>query len=148
VIELIGGRPQLVISGLVMAILAAISLALVLRPARNAEEAIRRCIWPIGAFTLLTQNLFPWYMLWLVPLLALFVGREPANGDPGVPASWLSNAWNAWFLFSGLVALAYTFFISWQPVPLALGVQFLPLYALLLLSGLDLWRRRREARGT
>ncbi len=57
---------------------AAIALAFVLRPAAGAEAAVRRCIWPVGAFTLLTQNLFPWYMLWLLPLLALY--RGPARG--------------------------------------------------------------------
>ena len=48
----------------------------------DGETALRRSLWMIGAFTLLTQNLFSWYLLWLLPLVAVFV-------QPGVlrPAS-------------------------------------------------------------
>ena len=53
--------------------LAAISLFFVLRPAQSGEQAIRRCIWPLVAFALLTQYLLPWYLLPIVPLCALFV---------------------------------------------------------------------------
>jgi hypothetical protein len=119
-VEALGGHPQTVVNGTLLAAWAAISTVFVLRPTTDAEAAIRRCIWPIGAFTLLTQNLFPWYMLWLVPLLALYVGRRGPV------------AWAGWFLFSGLIALAYTFFVDWRPVPWALAAQFLPLYAALV----------------
>jgi hypothetical protein len=136
----VGGHPQSVVNGLLLAVLAATSLAFVLRPAAGAADAIRRCIWPVGAFTLLTQNLFPWYMLWLLPLLALFVGGGPAR----LVRSW---AWGGWFLFSGLVALAYTFFVDWRPVPWALAAQFLPLYGALAWDGWRGWRRWRAASG-
>ena len=102
------------------------SIVLVVRPAHDAMDALRRCIFPIGAFTLLTQNLFPWYMLWLVPLVALFVQR----GRLGLRF----DAWTGWFLFTGLVALAYTFFITWEPVTWALLLEFVPLYAILVFS--------------
>jgi alpha-1,6-mannosyltransferase len=120
-----GGQPDQVVNAILAAALAAIGLVFVLRPAACGEQAIRRCIWPVGAFTLLTQNLFPWYMLWLVPLVALFL-------QPGKLGLRL-DAWAGWFLFSGLVALAYTFFIKWTPIAWASFVEFTPLYALLIL---------------
>jgi hypothetical protein len=123
--KLAGGQPDHVVNAIMVVALAVIGLIFVLRPAAHAEQAIRRCIWLIGAFTLLTQNLFPWYVLWLVPLIALFL-------RPGKLGLRL-DAWTGWLLFSGLVALAYTFFIKWVPVVWASFVEYVPLYALLIL---------------
>jgi alpha-1,6-mannosyltransferase len=106
--------------------LIVIAFVLVWRPAKNSDDAIRRCVYPIGAFTLLTQNLFPWYLLWLIPLLTIFM-------QPGKLGLRL-DAWTGWFLFSGLIALAYTFFIAWTPVAWASWVEFGPLYAILSLA--------------
>jgi hypothetical protein len=120
-----GSGPRAV--NLVLAVaLSIISIALVVRPARDAADALRRCILPIGAFSLFTQNLFPWYMLWLVPLVALFVQR----GQFGLRF----DAWTGWLLFTGAVTLAYTFFIDWEPVTWALILEFVPLYAILIFS--------------
>jgi alpha-1,6-mannosyltransferase len=123
--EISGGNFQHVTNALLLGSLVLTGLMLGLRPAVSGEQAVRRSIWIIGAFTLFTQNLFPWYMLWLVPLLALFV-------QPG-RLGFKLNAWTGWFLFSGLVALAYTFFIIWQPVAWVPWVEFGPLYAFLLI---------------
>jgi hypothetical protein len=112
---------------LLLAILALVSLATVLQPAKDGETALRRCIWLIGAYTLLSYNLFSWYLLWLLPLLALFVQ----------PGRWLGlrgDAWTGWWLFSGLIALSYTFFIDWKPVLLAQWAMFWPLYLFLVLA--------------
>jgi hypothetical protein len=132
-----GWRPELAVSLLLGAALAAIYAAILLRPGMGGETALRACIWPIGAFTLLTQNLFPWYLLWLVPLLAIFLPPRAWQAPPrlaGIPL----NSWTGWWLFCGLVALAYTFFIHWKPVPWVGGLEYLPLYAFLLA---DLARR-------
>ncbi|MBI4790912.1 MAG: TIGR04282 family arsenosugar biosynthesis glycosyltransferase [Chloroflexi bacterium] len=122
-------------NGLLLIVLAVISAIAFIRPAKNGEDAIRRCIWPMAAFTLLTPNLFPWYVLWLVPLVALFVR----------PGRWgfRLDAWTGWFLFTGLVALAYTFFISWEPILWVPWAEFGPLYALLTLP--YLWNTFRRA---
>ena len=72
-----------------------------------------RAIPLIGGLLLLSPNLFPWYVIWLVPFLAW---------SPSVP----------WIAFTGSVVLAYSFFLqqpwaipSWARVlefaPLALG---------------------------
>jgi hypothetical protein len=84
----------------------------------------------------LTQNLFSWYLLWLLPLVALFV-------RPGRLLGLRADGWTGWWLFCGLVALSYTFFVQWEPVPAALWAEFAPLYALLLWdAGRFLWRGR------
>jgi alpha-1,6-mannosyltransferase len=108
-------------------VLAALGLWMVLRPATDGATALRRCVWLIGAFTLLTQNLFSWYMLWLLPLIAIFL-------RPGRLLGLRADAWTGWWLFCGLVALSYTFFIHWRPLKAALWAQFLPLYAFLLVA--------------
>lgn len=116
---------------LLLAILALLSMIMVVRPAKDGMTALRRCIWLIGAYTLLSYNLFSWYLLWLLPLLALFV-------EPGRWLGFRGDAWTGWWLFSGLIALSYTFFIHWQPVPAAQWAQFWPLY---LFLAVDLARR-------
>jgi hypothetical protein len=121
---------------LTLGVLGVIGLLMVLRPATDGETAVRRSIWLMGAFTLLTQNLFSWYMLWLLPLVALFV-------QPGRLAGLRADGWTGWWLFCGLVGLSYTFFIRWRPVPVALWAQFVPLYALLLWDvGRSLYNKR------
>jgi alpha-1,6-mannosyltransferase len=126
--------PMLGVRVTLLAILALASLVMVLRPATDGETAVRRCIWLIGAYTLLYYNLFSWYLLWLLPLLALFV-------QPGRFFGLQADAWTGWWLFSGLIALSYTFFIAWKPVPLFQWVEFVPLYLFLLL---DLLRRGKN----
>ena len=125
--------PKQSVAVLLLAILAVISLIMVLPPPADGETAIRRCLWLIGAYILLSYNLFSWYLLWLLPLLALFV-------QPGRWFGLQANGWTGWWLFSGLIALSYTFFIDWKPVPVAQWVQFLPLYLFLLLDLARGWK--------
>jgi hypothetical protein len=107
--------------------LVVMSLVFVLRPVAPARDALMRCIWLIGWYTLLTQNLFAWYLLWLLPLIALFA-------EPGQLFGFKSSATTAWLIFSGSIALSYVFFIRWRPVPATQIAEFVPLYALLVLS--------------
>ncbi|MGB8212595.1 MAG: glycosyltransferase family 87 protein [Anaerolineales bacterium] len=117
---------------LTLGLIALAALWAIFHPAADAEMALRRCIWPIGIFTLLSQNLFSWYMLWLLPLVALFI--EPSGRKlAGLNLPRL-DAWTGWWLFCGLVGLSYTFFINWQPMEAAILAQFLPLYAFLLVD--------------
>jgi hypothetical protein len=122
-----GINPDRGVFWLTFAVLAIHTGWMVWRPAPDAETAVRRCIWLIGSFTLLTQNLFSWYMLWLLPLLALFL-------RPGSFWGLRFDAWTGWWLFCGLIMLSYTFFIDWRPVPAAIWTQFLPLYLFLLID--------------
>jgi hypothetical protein len=107
--------------------LAALSAAFTLRPAQSGQQAFGRCAWLIGWFTLTTQNLFPWYLLWLLPLLALWVEPGRVFGLRLAPAT-------AWLIFTGTSALAYLFFIRWRVVAWGQAAEFLPLYLLLLAS--------------
>jgi hypothetical protein len=81
---------------------------------------------------LFSYNLFSWYLLWLLPLLALFVRSGRWFG-------LRADAWTGWWLFSGLIALSYTFFIDWKAVPLAQWAQFGPLYLFLALALARRW---------
>jgi len=109
--------------------LAVLSGVFVLRPRAEARAALWRCAWLIGWFTLWTQNLFPWYLLWLLPLLAVFA-------EPGRWLGFRLAPGLAWLVFSGTVALAYLFFIRWQVVPLGQAAEYAPLYGLLVISAM------------
>ena len=112
----------------------------IIKPAPDAETALRRCILPIGVITLLSQNLFSWYMLWLLPLIAVFL--EPSGKRLGILTLPRLDAWTGWWLFCGLIGLSYTFFIEWKPVNAAIYVQFLPLYIMLLIDQARLYAKR------
>lgn len=144
----VGAHPEQIILLILFITLAVIYFVLFyLRPPANGMVAIRRCIWPIGAFTLLTQNLFPWYMLWLVPLLALFLpassfGTQASLG--GFPIS----SWTGWWLFCCLIPISYPFFVPSGNLLLRVLlslIQLLPLYAFLAYDFYHWLQRRRQS---
>jgi hypothetical protein len=106
-----------------------ISLWMMARPALTARAAILRCFWPIGIYLLVNHNLFAWYVLWLLPLIALELSPR-------------LNMALAWWSFTGTVALSYTFFLRWRVEAWGIQLQFWPLYLLLLLAAL-IWLRQR-----
>lgn len=116
---------------LTMGVLIVITLWMIQKPVSGGRQALRRCIWLIGAVTLLSQNLFPWYMLWLLPLIAIFLEPSPRSL---IGRSFNLDAWSGWWLFCGLIALSYTFFIDWKTIQVVQWIQFLPLYAFLLIG--------------
>ncbi len=101
-------------------------------PAPDARTALRRCILPIGVLTLLSQDLFSWYMLWLLPLIAIFL--TPSDKGLGILKFPQLDAWTGWWLFCGLIGLSYTVFINGRPIKTATLAQFLPLYLFLLID--------------
>lgn len=107
--------------------LAVAGLIFLLRPAASGRVALRRCVWIIAWFILFSQNLLPWYLLWLLPLIALFLESEGHSGMKPTPMV-------AWLIFSGTIALAYTFFIDWHVIPAAQRLEFFPLYISLVLA--------------
>jgi hypothetical protein len=131
----LGVDPDQGILALTLAALAVLGLWMIVRPAADGETAVRRSIWLIGAFTLLTQNLFSWYMLWALPLAAVFV-------QPGRLLGLRADAWTGWWLFCGLIALSYSIFITGRPQPWAGWAQYLPLYTLLAIDAAR-WLRQR-----
>jgi hypothetical protein len=135
---LFDAAPRLGLSGAALANivtfggLALLGAAFTLRPAASARQALLRCLWIIGWFTLFTQNLFSWYLLWLLPLVALFVEPGKLLGIRLAPAG-------AWLIFTGTVALSYLFFLNWRVVLWAQAAEYLPLYGLLLVSAAATW---------
>ncbi|MBN1148018.1 MAG: DUF2029 domain-containing protein [Anaerolineales bacterium] len=134
---------------LALGFLALVSLGMSIFPARDDASALRRCLWPIGIVTLFNQNMFSWYLLWAIPLLAIFL--EPGEirwRERSINFGLRLDAWTAWWLFSGLVALSYTFFIDWEVVPVAVLAQYWPLYILLTIGlGAELLRLRSRRSG-
>ncbi|MBL8046863.1 MAG: hypothetical protein JNL09_09990, partial [Anaerolineales bacterium] len=98
------------------------------------KNVLVRGLWLIGWFTLTTQNLFPWYLLWLLPLIVILL-------EPGRFLGFKLASTTAWFIFTGTVMLAYVFFVQWRVVPWAQAAEFWPLYALLLLSVIGVLKR-------
>ena len=92
-----------------------------------AEGVLRRVYWTINAYLLLVPAAFyPWYMIWLLPCLCIYV-------------SW------GWLYLSGAIALSYLAYgHASQTLPgHILLIEFLPLY--ILLGGQAVWRWRTGA---
>jgi len=97
-----GVDPRAFSTGILAAGLAAVSLALLVRPARDPENAIARCIWPISALALLSQNVQPWYLLWALPLATIFLRSGPLG--------LRLDVWTCALLASNLACLSYAIF--------------------------------------
>ncbi len=124
--------------------LALAGIWMVFHPVADGESAVRRCTWMIAIFTLLNQDLFSWYLLWALPLAAIFLRLED-NPRFNFAGGLRLDAWTGWWLFCGLAALSYTFFLKWKPESAAIWAQFLPLYGLLALDGLRRYLGWRSA---
>ncbi len=107
--------------------LAGLSLLFLFKPAASPRESLTRCAWLMGWFTITTQNLFPWYLLWLLPLIVLFV-------EPGNLLGFKLAPMTAWLVFSGAVTFSYLFFLKWRIIPWAQAAEYWPLYGILLAS--------------
>lgn len=79
---------------------------------RRGRPLPEAAVWLVGGFVLLSPSIFPWYVLWLVPFLAL------------APSAW-------WIAFTGTVALAYAFYVTepWAMPAWARLLEFAPLAA-------------------
>jgi alpha-1,6-mannosyltransferase len=140
-----GGSPERVILLLISITLVIIYLFFFLRPPIDDMTAIRRCIWPIGAYTLLTQNLFPWYMLWLLPLLTLFLPASAFHTQTSL-GGFPINSWTGWWLFCCLISISYPFFVPSGNLILRVLtslIQYIPLY-MFLMHDLFRWLARRR----
>jgi hypothetical protein len=108
---------------------AALVLGVVVWTTLKRFRPERALFWVLGAGMLLTPTLHPWYVLWMLPLAALRVSRP-------------------WLLFTGLAFLGYAGLAAYQetgiwPEPTwARLVLWLPLVALLVAEGAELWRAR------
>lgn len=94
------------------------------RPAETIDDLLRRSFVVLAVTLLVVPTLFPWYLIWLLPLMPL-VGKRP---------SW------AFVLLTGLSVLLYTFYIAqlaywWTPI-----AEYVPFY---LALAWEYVRRRR-----
>ena len=112
----------------ILALGAALLAALVRIALRRTEDAtgiFRATRAAVGAhLALVPTPMHPWYVLWVVPLVAV------------APSA-------AWLWFSGAVSLSYLAY-AWLPAPFPLwlrALEYLPVYALLG------WEARRAPRG-
>jgi hypothetical protein len=105
------------------ALIVLVSLLFWLFPARTPRQAILRCYWPMGIYLMINHNLFSWYALWLLPLITVSLKKQ-------------LDAALAWWVFTGTLALSYTFFLAWKTVPWVIQLQFWPVYLLLAGAGL------------
>ena len=73
----------------------------------------------------------------VLPLLALFLRPGQIRWRRQVIQIGLRlDAWTGWWLFCGLIALSYTFFLDWKNVPAAIWLQYWPLYIFLAIDRL------------
>ena len=77
---------------------------------RRPAPVLRRALWLSGIVTILSPNVFPWYAVWIVPMLTVAAS---------IP----------WLAFTATVGLAYTFFLQepWAIPRWARLVEFSPL---------------------
>ncbi|MBM3276936.1 MAG: hypothetical protein FJY95_02480 [Candidatus Handelsmanbacteria bacterium] len=96
----------------------------------RAPDLYRGAFAVLGAYLLLTPTLHPWYLVWVLPFLALFPSP-------------------AWLYLSGAVFLAYEVLGGysnagvWEEKSWVLWAQFLPFCLLLLGPPLYRWAQRR-----
>lgn len=62
---------QMIARGLIVALLLGWMAWLCRRPAPNGRVVCERALWIVAALFLLSPTQFPWYWLWLLPLLAI-----------------------------------------------------------------------------
>ena len=111
--------------------IAAWVLWLVRRPIRDDADLCRRCLYATAAVFLLSPTQFPWYYLWLVPLLALRPMPSLLLLTPLLPLYYLRFHIKA----HHDVAL-FDHHIVW--------VEYIPVWCLLIWE----WLRRRASRYT
>ena len=97
---------------------------------RKDRPPVTQMLWIFGAYIVFTPSLFPWYMIWLLPLLVV----RP-------------NA--AIITLTGTVMLSYHVLIgyyangSWSQYPLLQLLEYLPFFVLLLWQGIVQRRNRK-----
>ena len=112
-------------------LLAAGAIAFALAAAHRERDVACYAYLVIGCLLVVSPTVYPWYLIWIMPLLCLFPNR-------------------AWIGFSGLVMLSYGVWNvynesgAWFVPTWLLAVEYVPFYALLL-AGLARTSRRAWA---
>ncbi len=91
-----------------------------LKSVDNLTGLAESLIWIFGVFLLFSPSVFQWYLIWLLPFLAI---------------RGLDKRMVGWLYFTAVVVLPYLyqFSLDYEPQTIAL-LEYVPLYAVLLLS--------------
>lgn len=97
-----------------------IILGVLMMQSRNApctvREIIRRSLITVATCLLVVPTLFPWYLLWVLPLIVLY-DKKPSQ---------------AFIVFSGTVCLVYTYYIEKLNYLWATEAEYITLFLMLL----------------
>lgn len=112
------------------ALIVAVTIWSARRPATDFSDLLRRAFAVLAVTLLVVPTLFPWYLLWILPFMAL-LGHRP---------SW------AFVLLVGTISLVYTYYIHmrafwWTPL-----AEYLPFWAALAWERTQ-WRRQTPGAG-
>ena len=132
----IGGiEPPIIARALVALLLLGLALWLARKPYKTADQLIQKCLILVGALVLLSPAQFPWYFLWVLPLMPL----RPVLGllvlTATLPLYYLGFyfiARDQYEFFAGTVV-----WFVWVPAWLLLAAEFAP----------RRWRRGRVTAG-
>jgi len=106
----------------------ALLLSTVYYAIKNTADPIRAAFWLMGAYTLLSPTLHPWYLLWVLPFMPFF-------------CRW------SWILLAALVLLAYEVLIDysltgiWSEKTWVKWAQYAPFYLLLAAETLKSYQK-------
>jgi hypothetical protein len=96
---------------------------------RSKTSLLEQCYWMVGITLLCSPNLFPWYVIWIVPFLCFFPNP-------------------AWLLLTSTIALSYYVLIDWWTLGVwrqnqaLLALQFLPFYGMITWSFVEKLRSK------
>jgi alpha-1,6-mannosyltransferase len=113
-------------------------LKLAMKPAEGDRNLLRLALIPLGAFLLLTNTLHPWYV---TPIISLLPFLLPARGEATASSRFI---W-PWLYFSAAVGLSYLSYLHPPQVSesfIVQGIEYLPLYLLLIWAAAPYWERR------
>jgi hypothetical protein len=130
--------PPTLVSPLTAALLLVAALALALRPQID-RELVRGGATLLGLAILLNAVVEPWYLIWLLPFIAIFLHRGPG------PLPFAPTPTLGWLWLSGAVQLTDLTYLGPEMTrwwPLIRAVEYGPLFALLALAGYRLVRQR------
>jgi len=121
----IGGfEPWIVARSAVALVLSGLALWLARQPFRTPDDLIQKCVLLIGALVLLSPAQFPWYFLWVLPLMPL----RPVLGLLALTVTMPLYYLGFYFIARDsyeLFASTIVWFV-WVPVWLLLAAEFAP----------------------
>jgi alpha-1,6-mannosyltransferase len=97
-------------------IMVAFVAVMIIKPVPCLQELMRRSLIIVCSCLLVVPTLFPWYLVWLIPI-ATCVGKRPSA---------------AVIVLVGTVVMNYTFYFSHETYWWSAWVEYVPFYAVLL----------------